>query len=75
MKEIIKNLETSAVDQRFQIIYQTILSYCLKSRKKKIESKNPKFENAKNGRITVSSRCGVCSIKKSRFIKEQEASI
>ena len=35
MKEIIKNLETSAVDQRFQIIYQTILSYCLKSRKKK----------------------------------------
>lgn len=47
MKEIIKNLETSAVDQRFQIIYQTILSYCLKSRKKKLKVKTQSLKMQK----------------------------
>ena len=26
----------------------------------------------KNGRLTLSSKCGVCGSKKSRFMKEQE---
>ena len=33
MKEAIKNIKTSAVYQRFQSIYKTMLSYCLKCRK------------------------------------------
>ena len=42
--------------------------------KKKIENINPKVEKTKNGRILLSSNYAVCGSKKSRFIKEQEAS-
>ena len=47
--------------------------YCLKCRKntKNIDSKMVK---TKNGRLALSSKCVVCGSKKSRFIKEQEAS-
>ena len=48
-----------------------MLSYCLKCRKN-TESKNPKVARAKNGRITLLSKCAVCQI--SKFIKEQETS-
>ena len=44
-----------------------MLSYCLKSRKKQ------KVVRTKNGRILL-SKCELCDSKKSRFIKEQEAS-
>ena len=47
--------------------------YCLKCRKN-IESKNTKIANTKNGRIMVLSNCEVCSSKKSKFVKEHEAS-
>ena len=47
--------------------------YCLKCRIK-TESKNPKVEKTKNGRIMLLSECVVCDSKKSKFIKEQEAS-
>ena len=50
-----------------------MLLYCLKCRKN-IESKNPKFARTKNGRIMLLSKCAVCDNKKSKFIKEQEAS-
>ena len=49
-----------------------MLSYYLKCRKN-IESKNPKVVRTKNGRMMLSS-CVVCNSKKSKFIKEQEAS-
>ena len=49
-----------------------MLSYCLKCRKN-TESKNSKVVRAKNGRIILLSKCGVCDCKKSKFIKEQEA--
>ena len=49
-----------------------MLSYCLKCRKN-IESKNPKIVRTKNGRIMLSSICAMCSSKKSKFIKKQEA--
>ena len=38
------------------------------------ESKNLKFARTKNGRIVLLSKCAVCDSKKSKFVKEQEAS-
>ena len=48
-------------------------SYCLKCRKN-AESKNPKVVKTKNKRLMVLSKCAVCDRKKSKFIKDQEAS-
>ena len=50
-----------------------MLSYCLKCRKN-AKTKNPKVVKTKNGRIMLLSKCEVCDSKKSKFIKEQEAS-
>ena len=53
---------------------KTMLSYyCLKCRKN-AESKNPKVARRKNGRIMFLSNCVVCNSKKSKFLKQQEAS-
>ena len=37
------------------------------------EKLNPKISKTKNGRLIMQSKCFVCGIKKSRFVKEQEA--
>ena len=50
-----------------------MLSYCLKCRKH-TESKNQKVARTKNGRIMLLSKCTMCYCKKSKFIKQQEAS-
>ena len=50
-----------------------MLSYCLKC-KKDTERLNPKVSKTSNKRVTVFSKCVTCNSKKSRFIKEQEAS-
>ena len=50
-----------------------MLLYCLKCRKN-TESKNPKVARSKIGRIMLLSKCAVCDSKKSKFIKQQEAS-
>ena len=50
-----------------------MLPYCLKCRKN-TETKNPKVVKTKNGKIILLSKCEVCNSKKSKFIKEQEAS-
>ena len=42
--------------------------------RKNTESKKPKVEKTENGGVMLSSNCAVCRSKKSRFIKEQEAS-
>ena len=55
------------------LIYKTMLSYCLKCRKNTV-SKNPKVEKIKKARSMVSSKYTLFDSKKSRFIKEQEAS-
>ena len=47
--------------------------YCLKCRKNR-ESKNPKVAKTNHGRIMLLLKCVVCDSKKSKFIKEQEAS-
>ena len=47
-------------------------NYCVKCRK---DTKNidPKIVKTKNNRLVMQSKCSVCEIKKSRFIKEQKA--
>ena len=47
-------------------------TYCVKCRK---DTKNvdPKIVRTKNNRSVMQSKCSVCEIKKSRFVKEQEA--
>ena len=39
-----------------------------------MESKNPKVVRTKSGRIMLLSKCAVYDSKKSKFIKEEEAS-
>ena len=50
-----------------------MLSYCLKCRKN-TESKNSKVVKTKNRRIMLLSKGAVCDSKKSKIMKEQEAS-
>ena len=50
------------------------LFYCLKSKKKKTENINPSLSKNSNDRTTLLSKCAICRIKKSRFIKEKKAS-
>ena len=47
-------------------------SYCLKCRKD-TENINPKVSGTSNGKAMILSKCAICSNKKSRFIKNQEA--
>ena len=49
-----------------------MLSYCLKC-KKNIESINPKVSKTTNSKTMILSKCTICSSKKSKFIKEQQA--
>ena len=46
-------------------------TYCVKC-KKVTENINPKIVRKKN-RLVMQSKCSVCGIKKSKFLKEQEA--
>ena len=50
-----------------------MLSYCLQCRKN-TKSKNAKVVKAKHQRVMLLSKCAVCHSKKSRYIKEYEAS-
>ena len=47
-------------------------AYCMKCR---IDTENidPKMVRTINSRSIIQSKCSVCGIKKSRFLKEQEA--
>ena len=49
-----------------------MLTYCVKCRKH-TEDLNSKIFKIKNNRLIMQSKCPVCGIKKSRFVKEQEA--
>ena len=46
-------------------------TYCVKSRKD-TENVDPKMVKTKNSRLLMQSKCTVCGIKKSIFVKEQE---
>ena len=50
-----------------------MLSYFWKCRTN-TESKNPKVARTENGRIMLLSKRAVCDSKKSKFMKQQEAS-
>ena len=49
-------------------------TYCVKCRK---DTKNtnidPKMVRTKGNRLVLESKCSVCGIRNSRFVKEQEA--
>ena len=47
-------------------------TYYIKCRKDN-ESIDPEIVRTNNNRLIMQSKCSVCGIKKSRFIKEQEA--
>ena len=42
-------------------------------RRKFTENIDPKMVRTKNNRLVMQSNCSVCRIKKTRFVKEQEA--
>ena len=50
-----------------------MLSYCLKC-KGNTESINPRVVKTRNGKTTILSKCAICGGKKTKFVKEQEAS-
>ena len=41
--------------------------------RKDTENIDPKMVRTKNNRLVMKSKCSACEIKKSRFVKEQEA--
>ena len=47
-------------------------TYYVKCRKD-IENIDPKIVRTKNNKLVMQSKCSVCGIKESRFVKEQEA--
>ena len=47
-------------------------TYCVKC-KKDTENIDPKMFRTKSNRLIMQSKCPVCEIKKSIFVKEQEA--
>ena len=47
-------------------------NYCMKCRKD-TENIDPKMIRTKNNRLIMQSKCSVYRIKKSRFVKEEEA--
>ena len=47
-------------------------THCVKCRKD-TEIINSKMVRTKNNRLVMESKCSVCGIKNSRFVKEQEA--
>ena len=47
-------------------------TYCVNCRKN-TENIDPKIVRTKNNRLVTQSKCSVCGIKKSRFVKGQEA--
>ena len=49
-----------------------MMTYCVKCRRD-TENIDPKMVRTKNNRLIMQSKCPVCGIKKSRFVKEQEA--
>ena len=51
-----------------------MLTYCLNCRKD-TENIDPKMVRTKNSRLIMQSKCPVCGIKKSRFVKKQEAKV
>ena len=54
------------------VIKRIMITYCVKCGKN-TENLNSKIFKTKNGKLIMQSKCADCGIKKSRFVKEQEA--
>ena len=54
------------------VIKLSMKTYCVKCRKN-TENLNSEIFKTKNGRLIMQSKCTDCGIKKSRFVKKQEA--
>ena len=50
-----------------------MVSYCLVC-KKNAENKESNIIKTKNNRLMLSSKCGICGNKKSRFMKKKKKS-
>ena len=48
-------------------------TYCVKGRKNTENMKSKIFKTKKNSRLIMQWKCAACGIKKSRFVKEEEA--
>ena len=53
-------------------VIKNMKTYCVECRKN-TENLDSTIFKTKNGRLIMQSKCPVCGIKKSRFVKEQEA--
>ena len=49
-----------------------MLTYCVNCRKNAKDVNTNIFKTKKNDRLIIKSKCAVCGITKSRFVKEQE---
>ena len=49
------------------------MKICYVKCRKDTENIDPKMVRTKSNRLIMQSKCPVCGIKKSRFVKEQEA--
>ena len=49
-------------------------TYCVKCRKD-TENIDPKIVRTKNNRLVMQSKCSVCGIKKSRFVKTKKQKV
>ena len=49
-----------------------MLTYCVKC-ERNTQNIDTKKVRTKNNRLIMQSKCSVCGIQKSRFVKEQEA--
>ena len=49
-------------------------TYCMKC-KKNTENIDPKMVRTKNNRLIMQSKCPVCGIKKSRFVKNKKQKV
>ena len=50
-----------------------IILFKVQKKKKKTENIDIKISSTSNGRAMMLSKCAICGIKKSRFIKQQDA--
>ena len=55
------------------ITYKNKMTTCCLKCRKDTENIDPKIVKTKNNRLVMQSKCSACGIKKSRFVKEQEA--
>ena len=55
------------------IMHKTMLSYCLKCKKRNTGNINQRVSKTSNGKTMILSKCAICGSNKSKFIREQES--